>query len=169
MRNYYLRYGLLLAVLAAGCRKNSSLNKSATNLTPVKNTGTGSKPPGGVPAGQLANFKINGASCAFDSTSNAYYYPVPAGTPLVNFTVSFDTTLAKSVLIDNVKATNGAVLNYSLSTNQQVVVKALDKLNAGASYNLVITGLPIVMLTAGSAIGDTQISASFDLVDPDYE
>lgn len=166
MKAHYFLYATLALVLIAGCKKNNT-EKPAINST---NGDNGGKPTQTLPtsAAQLLDFKINGASCAFDSVTNAYYYPVPAGGALSGYTISFDTTAAKAILIDNTRLKAGAVTNYALTTNQEVEIKALNSLNIATAYKLIITGLPIVILKAGSVIGDNKISAAFNLVNPDY-
>ncbi|MES2375892.1 MAG: CotH kinase family protein [Bacteroidota bacterium] len=167
MKAHYLLYATLILLLINSCKKNN-IEKPAINTTTGNN---GGKPTQTLPTSpaQLLGFKINGASCTFDSTTNAYYYPVSAGVSLSGYTVSFDTTAAKAILIGNVKLKAGAVANYALITNLQVDIKALNSLNVATTYKLIITGLPIVTLQAASAIGDNQISAAFNLVNPDYQ
>jgi hypothetical protein len=98
MKARYVIYTVLVMLALAGCRKNN-FNKDNINITPVKGGGKGPTPPGGVTTAHLNSFKINGAICAYDSVTNAYYYPVATGTSLGNFTVSFDTTTLKPLLL----------------------------------------------------------------------
>jgi hypothetical protein len=167
MKMHHLFYGLLLfTLLGTGCKK-TYIDNNKINLNPG---GTGGKPNPTLPvlSAQLINFKINGASCAYDSTQNTFYYPVPAGTELSSYTVSFDTTTTKAILIDNIRMTNGANATYTLKANEQMVVKALNSLNATTTYSMIITGLPIVTLNTGSKIGDDRIGGILKLVNPNY-
>jgi hypothetical protein len=167
MKQHYLLYGLLIAVVVTGCKKN---NTGISNTNPNSN-GVGNKPK--VPIlstkPQLISFKINGANCAYDSITNAYYYPVPIGASLSTYTLNFDTTTAKAILINNIRTKDGATVNYELKTNQQVEIKALNSLNDVTTYNLIVTGLPIVTLSTNRTIQDADVKASFNLVDPDYQ
>jgi hypothetical protein len=167
MKTYYLLYAILILLLIGGCKKNN-IEKPTVNSTTGNNNG---KPTQTLPtaAAQLLNFKINGASCAFDSVVNAYYFPVTVGTSLSSYTVGFDTIAAKAIVIDNVRLKTGATANYALTTNQEVEIKAVNSLNIATTYKLIITGLAIVTLKADAAIGDNQINAAFNLVNPDYQ
>ncbi|WP_186292550.1 CotH kinase family protein [Mucilaginibacter corticis] len=159
----------LLASIFAGCKKNT-VNKPTTGSSAGKGAEGKTNPVVPITSeAKLSNFKINGVSCAFDSLTNSYYYPLSSGTSLTNYTVSFDTTQAVAITINNARITNGASVNYELKTNQQVDVYALNSLNVTTKYGLIITGMPMVNLKTNAAIGDNEISASFDLVDPDYQ
>jgi hypothetical protein len=118
---------------------------------------------------QLAGLKINGADCGYSVSSNTYYYPVLLNTSLNNYTINFDTTKAKAIMLGNIKVANGGIVNSALSTNQQVTVQALDKFNKPVNYSLIISGLPIVKLTASQEIADADVSGVFSLVNPDYK
>jgi hypothetical protein len=120
-------------------------------------------------AAKLIGLKINGASCAYVDSTKTYYFPVSPGNSLNNYTVKFDSTRATSISFDNTKATNGSVVNLALKTNQTVKLQALDKDNKAVNYTLVITGLPVVILTTAQTIGDDDIAAQFDLINPDYQ
>lgn len=165
MRKNYLFYALIFTLIAVGCKKKYVIAPGTDGL-PKTDNGTGTiTPPVGT--ADLVNFRINGAECAYDETTHAYYYPVPSGN-LSNYTVTFDTTAAKSLMIDNVKVTNGGTVSTTLTANQEVAVKALNKIDAGPTFKLIITGLPIVILKAGTTIADADVSASFNLINPDY-
>lgn len=165
MKKHYLFYAFILLLLATACRKN---NIVIDKNKPNNGTDNGGKPPILVSPPKLSNLRINGAACAFDSLANAYYYPVPLGASLNGYTISFDTTVVKSITLDNLKQKNGDLVNYELKTNQQLVVKTADKSGASLTYSLTITGLPIVMLRTSSAIGDDRVAASLTLVNSDY-
>jgi hypothetical protein len=167
MKIHHLLYAALLLLLIGGCKKNN-IDKPTINNATGNNNG---KPTQTLPtsAAQLLSFKINGATCAFDSTTNAYYYPVPIGAPLANYTVGFDTIAAKAILINNVRLNAGATANFALTTNQEVEVKAVNSLNIATTYKLIITGLAIVTLKANATIGDNKANAVFNLVNPDYQ
>lgn len=171
MKKHYLFYGLLLTLLLAACKKSDNFKPG---YTPDPNTGTkgggGSDPSISTFPPKLKNFKINGVSCAFDSTSNSYYYPVAPGTSIAGLTVTFDTVSTKYILMDNVQAKTGATIDYTLTTNETVAIKAMGLFNTSTNYNLIITGLPIVILkTAAFTIGDEKVPASLNLVNPNYQ
>ena len=170
MTKQYLSYCiLLLASFFISCKKND-VGNAGTSSKVSKETGGKNNPSVPITSEpKLSNFKINGVNCAFDSLTNSYYYPVSPGTSLTSYTVSFDTTQAVALTINNARITNGASVNYELKTNQQLDVYALNTLNVTAKYGLIIIGMPMVNLKANAAIGDNKISASFDLVDPDYQ
>ncbi|MES2378951.1 MAG: CotH kinase family protein [Bacteroidota bacterium] len=171
MKKHYLLYGVLLLLLLGACKKSDKFDQSpVTNPDPGTKGGNGSDPTISTFPPQLKNFKINGVSCAFDTTTNAYYYPVAPGASLAGFTVSFDTVSTKSILMDNVNVKTGGTVNYTLSTNENVAIKAMGLFNTSTDYNLIITGLPVVMLkTTSLAIGDDKIPASLNLVNPNYQ
>lgn len=171
MKKHYLFYGLLLTVLLAACKKSDKFN---TDYTINPNTGVkgadGSDPSISTFPPKLKNFKINGVSCAFDSTSNCYYYPVATGTSITGLAITFDTVSTKYILMDNVQAKTGATIDYTLTTNETVSIKAMGIFNTSTNYKLIITGLPIVMLkTEAFTIGDDKVPASLDLVNPNYQ
>ncbi len=118
---------------------------------------------------QLSGLTINGADCAFDALSKTFYYPVSLGTTLNNYTVGFDTLLTKYLTFDNIKSQNGTTVNYGLTTNKTVKILAFDKYNQPVLYSLIITGLPIVQLTASQTIADNAVTGLLKLVDPDYQ
>ncbi|GAA4105368.1 CotH kinase family protein [Mucilaginibacter panaciglaebae] len=153
-------------LLVAGCKKND-IGQNGVKTT-LKNGNGKSNPILPTTAPQLLNFKINGAPCAYDSLSVSYYYPVAAGTPLTGFTVNYDTTATTAIYINNVRIKNGEVVNAVIATNDDLVITAVNAVNITTTYHLIVTGMPIVMLTTGGEIGDNDIGAKFDLVDPDY-
>ncbi|NNU34901.1 hypothetical protein HK413_14140 [Mucilaginibacter sp. S1162] len=72
--------------------------------------------------------------------------------------------------MDNVQAKTGATIDYTLTTNETVAIKAMGLFNTSTNYNLIITGLPIVILkTAAFTIGDEKVPASLNLVNPNYQ
>ncbi|MES2809616.1 MAG: CotH kinase family protein [Bacteroidota bacterium] len=169
MKKRFLFCLLLLTVFAA-CKKNdnyfSDLNKNNTNPTDIDG---GTTPTDHNKMPLLVNFKINNASCAFDSVSNSYYYPVPLGQSLSGYKVNFDTTAAQIIYLDNARVTNGGTVNdNSLRTNETISIRVVNSLNNSTTYNLIITGLPIVTLSTVGVIGDDKINGSFHLVDPEY-
>jgi hypothetical protein len=168
MTRIYLLHALLFVILVTGCKKND-IGKQAINTSTSIDGSKRSTPIIITSAPQLLNFKINAISCAYDSSSVAYYYPVSVGTTLTNYTVSFDTTAASYILINDTKVKNNGTVNIALTTNQTAVIKAANSLDQVATYNFIITGLPIVQLKAGSAIGDPRIAGVFDLVNPNYQ
>jgi hypothetical protein len=117
---------------------------------------------------QLKNLKINGADCGYDSVSSTFYYPVSLGATLNNYTISFTNTNAVAVTLNTTKITTGQALNIPLTTNQQLQLQAVDKFSKATNYNVIITGLPIVELTASQTIGDDKVSGLVNLVNPDY-
>ncbi|MES2426870.1 MAG: CotH kinase family protein [Bacteroidota bacterium] len=167
MSKKHLLYAFLFVVLIAGCKKNE-IGGPSTNGASAAGKGKTS-PIMVTSAPQLLDLKINGVSAAYDSSSVSYYYPVPVGASLANYIVSFDTTAATYILINDVKVKNNSTVSSALTTNQTLVVKAVNSLNQIASYDFVVTGLPIVQLKAGAKIGDTRIAGVFDLVNPDYQ
>lgn len=170
MKQSYLFYLSIFALLFfAGCKKNNrrQINgKIAVNNGSSKSTTT---LPGSTAPAQLLSFKINGASCAYDSLSVSYYYPVAVGTSLSSFTVNYDTTATAKVYINDLAVKNGGVLNSAITVNDKLTVKAVNAVNETTTYHLIITGMPIVILTANSNIADDDVSAKFDLVNPDYK
>ncbi|MFD2872498.1 CotH kinase family protein [Mucilaginibacter ximonensis] len=168
MKPSYLIYLSVFTVLVfAGCKKNdSNQNSGKTTVNNGNGKSTPTLPQG---AAQLLNFKINGASCAFDSLSVSYYYPVAVGTSLTGYTVNYDTTATAAVYINNVQIKNGGVMNSSITANDELTIRAVNALNETSTYHLVITGMPIVTLTCNSEIADDDVNAKFDLVNPDYQ
>lgn len=167
MKPSYLLYVSFLLLLIAGCKKND-IGRDGDSNTINKGSGK-SNPTLPTEAPQLLNFKINGARCAYDSLSVSYYYPVAVGTPLTAFKINFDTTAAAAIYINNVRIKSGATVNSAIATNDNLTITAVNAVNVSATYHLVITGMPIVMLTANDEIGDNDISAKFDLINPDYQ
>ncbi len=168
MKMQHLFYGvLLLALVSTGCKKTYFDN----NKLDVNTGSNGGKttPTGPVLSAQLKNFKINGASCAYDSTQNTFYYPVAAGTELTSFTISFDTVTTKAVYLDDRKVLNGSNVSYTLKADQEIVVKAVNSINLATNYHMIITGLPMVTINTGAAIGDERITGAFKLVNPNYQ
>jgi spore coat protein CotH len=168
---HYLLYGLLFILFLGACKKSDKFNPAPiTNPNSETKGSNGSNPDISTFPPQLKNFKINGVSCAFDTLTNAYYYPVAPGASVTGFTVSFDTVSTKSILMDNVNVKTGSTVHYTLTTNENVAIKAMGLFNTSTDYNLIITGLPVVMLTTASlAIGDDKIPASLNLVNPNYQ
>lgn len=168
MKQRYLLYLSVFSILVfAGCKKNNSrINNGKTSV----NNANGKSGPS-LPAGsaQLLSFKINGASCAYDSLSVSYYYPVAVGTSLTGFTVNYDSPSAVAVYINDVPVKNGDVINFPIAVNDDLTLKAVNALNRTTTYHLIITGMPIVMLTTNTDIADDDVSAKFDLVNPDYQ
>ncbi|GAB3926845.1 CotH kinase family protein [Mucilaginibacter myungsuensis] len=164
MRNHFLLF-ITFVLAFTGCKK-STIEEPTPG--PTKNDTVVTNPPTPTTPAHLKGLKINGADCAFDSTFVTFYYPVAVGTTLSNITINFDTTAAKNFYFNGTKVSNGGTISANLQTDQKISVKAADKDNNGPTYDLVITGLPIVMLTAGSTIGDNEISGGFKLVNPDY-
>jgi len=157
----------IFLLVITGCKKNEVARDGGKNT--INNGGgkSNSSLPSGAP--QLLNFKINGATCAYDSLSVSYYYPVAVGSSLNSFTVNYDTTAAAAIYINNVRIKNGTLVNSTLTTNDDLTVTAVNALNVTATYHLIITGMPVVMLTASAEIGDDDIDAKFDIVNPDYQ
>jgi len=149
-------YLILFALLIAGCKKEkaSTVNSqlAATEL---------------VSTAHLKSLKINGADCALDTSTNTFYFPVTTGATLNNYKVSFDTSTT-AVMFDNVKAVNNATVSYPLITNQQVKIQALDKFNKAINFTLIITGMAIVELNTGQAIGDDSVKGTFNIINPNY-
>jgi hypothetical protein len=161
-------YGLvLLALVNAGCKKTYVDNNKIDLNTGVN--GGKITPNTPVFSAQLKNFKINGAVCAFDSAQNTFYYPVASGTEMSTFTVTFDTLTTKSIYLDDKKILNNNTVTYTLKPDQEIVVKALNSLNAVTNYHMIVTGLPIVTITTGTKIGDDRVTGAFNLVNPDYK
>lgn len=168
MKLLYLFYlSVFMILLFAGCKKNNSHPNTPKAVTHNGNGQSSATLPS-APA-QLLNFKINGASCAYDSLSVSYYYPVAAGNSLTGFTVNYDTTATTAFYINDVRVKNGGVVNSAITVNDVLTLKAINAVNQTTTYHLVITGMPIVMLTAGSNIADDDVNAKFDLVNPDYQ
>lgn len=165
--SYLIYLFVITTAILVGCKKNDSGQNSGKTTV---NNGTGKSNPT-LPAGpaQLLNFKINGAPCAYDSLSVSYYYPVAVGTSLTDYTVTYDTTATLAIYINNVQVKNGGVMNSSITVNDELTIKAVNALNETTTYHLVITGMPIVTLTTSSEIADDDVSAKFDLVNPDYQ
>jgi len=151
-------YIIFFALFIVACKKENQLTVVTTKTKTTIAT-----------SAQLTNLEINGASCGLDSATNTFYFPVSSGSSLNNYTVNFDTSKFISLSLDNISAVNGAVTNYALTTNQQVKIQAVDKLKNALSYTLIITGLPIVELSANQLIADDQVSANFNLIDPDFQ
>lgn len=167
MKLPYLSYVSIFMLLITGCKKNDIGQEGIKTI--LKN-GTGkSNPTLPTTPPQLLNFKINGASCAYDSLSVSYYYPVAVGASLTGFTVNYDTTATSAIYINNVLVKNGGIVNSAIATNDDLIVTAVNAVNSTATYHLIVTGMPIVMLTVGSEIGDNDMNAKFDLVNPDYQ
>ncbi|WP_214073169.1 CotH kinase family protein [Mucilaginibacter sp. dw_454] len=167
MKIFYLLYLPVIVLLVSACKKNAvDENKQSTTL----NNGSGGKtsPTSPTSAPRLINLKINGASCAYDSLSVSYYYPVAVGTTLTGYTISFDTTTTAAVFINKVRIKNGGIVNTPLATNTKLTLTAVNN-KITATYNLIATGMPVVMLTAGAQIGDDDINATLDVIDPDYQ
>jgi hypothetical protein len=166
MKNQYLLYSLLLMLLVAGCKKTYVDNK-----TPNPNSSNGdgkNTPTGPVLAAHLINFKISGATCAYDSTQNTFYYPVAVGTELTSYAVTFDTTTTKAIYLDGTRVLSGSSISFSLKADQEIKIQAVNSLNVVTNYDMVITGLPIAMLNTNASIGDERITGLFELVNPDY-
>ncbi|MFD2148541.1 CotH kinase family protein [Mucilaginibacter antarcticus] len=168
MKMQHLLYGIILLALAStGCKKtyfdNNKLNIDQGN------GGGKTTPNGPVLSAQLKNFKINGASCAYDSTQNTFYYPVAAGTELSTFTVSFDTITTKSIYLDDKRVFNGNNVSFTLKADQEIVVKAVNSLNLVTNYHMMITGLPMVSIYTNTSIGDERVIGTFNLVNPNYK
>jgi hypothetical protein len=170
MNKPYILYGLLFALLVAtGCKKNT-LDDQIQDTTSV---------PGGniidptVPYSvtKLSKFKINGISCAYDTLLNIYYYPISAvaGASLSNFTVNYDTSVGEVMTFGGTKIANGGVINTTYKMNDNIEIKVVNKFNINATYNLVISGLPILVLSAPNTVGTDFVNASIDLIDPDYQ
>ncbi len=121
-----------------------------------------------VTAPQLKGLKINGVDCAYDAPGKTFYYPVSLNTALNTYTVAFNADSARYLTIGNNSVFNNYAVNFPLSTNQQLTVLASDEFNRQQSYKLVITGLPVVQLTASQTIADNAVNAGFTLIDPDY-
>jgi spore coat protein CotH len=171
MKKHYLLYGLLLMLLLAACKKSDKFTPEPIIAPTTGSNGNGGSDPNvSTFPPELKNFKINGVSCAYDIISNTYYYPVAPGNSVSAFTVSFDTVSTKSILLDNVSATTGSIVNTSLTTNETIAIKALGIFNTSTNYNLIITGLPVVILqTEALSLGDEKVDASFKLVNPTYQ
>jgi hypothetical protein len=168
MKMQHLFYSLLLfALVSTGCKK-TYLDNNKLNVN-TGNNGGKTTPTGPVLSAQLKNFKINGASCVYDSVQNTFYYPVATGTELSTITISFDTLTTKSIYFDDKRVFNGNNVSFTLKADQEVVVKALNSLNLVTNYNMIITGLPLVSIVTGSTIGDERINGSFNLIDPNYQ
>ncbi|HEY9535669.1 MAG TPA: CotH kinase family protein [Mucilaginibacter sp.] len=167
MKLFCLVYVSIFMLLVAGCKKNDIGRDNGK--TTLKNGSGKSSPILPATAPQLLSFKINGASCAYDSLSVSYYYPVAVGTSLASYTVNYDTTATTAIYIDNVRIKNGAIVNSVITTNDDLIITAVNAVNVTTTYHLIVTGMPIVMLTAGNEIGDNDINAKFDLINPDYQ
>lgn len=170
MKKHYLLYGLLLTLLLGACKKSEKFTTGPTTNPPAgPKGGNGSDPTVSTFPPQLKNFRINGVSCAYDIVTSTFYYPVAPGTPLSGFTVSFDTVSTKSLLMDNIPVKTGATIDFTLTTSETVAIKALGIFNTSANYNLIITGMPVVMLqTTALGIGDEKVDASLNLINPGY-
>lgn len=156
-----------MVALAGGCKKNHVENNK---LNPNPATGgVKTNPTVPVLSAHLINFKINGASCAYDSTQNTFYYPVATGTELTSYSVTFDTTTTKAIYLDDTRVLSGASVTLSLKADQEVKIQATNSLNAVTNYDMVITGLPIVTLNTNATIGDDRVTGMFSLVNPDYQ
>jgi len=165
MRKIYLLCTLIFTLAVVACKKKYVIPPDTSTIGGTdKGSGTTNPPVG---TADLAKFKINGGDCVYDENTHAYYYPVPSGS-LTSYTVSFDTTAAKSLMIDNVQVTNGGTVSTTLQVNQEVTVKALNKLNAGPAFKLIITGLPIVVIKAGQTIADADVDGTLSLINPNY-
>jgi hypothetical protein len=167
MKKRYFLYSLLLMLLVAGCKK-TYVDNNTVNPNP-SNGGGKTTPTVPVLSAQLTNFKINGASCAYDSTQNTFYYPVSAGTQLTSYSVTFDTTTTKAIYLDGIRVLNGSIVTFSLKADQEINIQAVNSLSAVTNYDMIITGLPIVTLNTNESIGDERITGLFKLVNPDYQ
>jgi hypothetical protein len=167
MKKQYLFYSLLIILLAAGCKK-TYVDNTKVNPNPI-NGGGKTTPTAPVLSARLNNFKINGAGCAYDSTQNAFYYPVAMGTALTSYTVTFDTTTTKAIYLDATRVLSGSNVTFALKADQEIHIKAVNSLNEATNYDMIITGLPIVCLNTNAKISDERITGLFTLVNPDYQ
>ncbi len=170
MTKQYQLYCLLLILLFGGCKKADKA--IAPNNTITSQTGDNNPPVVASGTPKLLKLRINGAYCGFDATSNCYYFPVSPGTTLSSYTVGYDSVAAAAVYINGIKLKSGDVLKYQLQTNQQLKIDAAGSDGATVSYILVVTGLPMVLITTPSinyVIDETKSDATMNLVDPDYQ
>lgn len=170
-KNSYLLYSLLIFLLVSACKKTEKVlpqaDKNENSLADQNNapgTATGNT--------KLLNLRINGAKCAFDSISRAYYFPVSMGTSLTGYRVNFDSTAAVSVYVNGNKFKSGDLVNFPLETGKTVEIDAANNLDAKVFYNLIITGLPMVMIQMknnSDAIDSLKRDGAIDIVDPDHD
>src|SRR4051812_28776028 len=132
MKKQYLLYSLLLMLLVAGCKK-TYVDNNKPNPGP-SNGGGKTTPTGPVLSAQLTGFKINGASCAYDSSQNTFYYPVAIGTQLTSYSVTFDTILTKAIFLDGTRVLSGSTVSFSLKADQEIHIQAVNSLNAVTNY-----------------------------------
>jgi hypothetical protein len=133
--------------------EDGSTKKVVTTLTYVA-------PP------KLKNFTINNAECAYIKSTDTYLYPAPGINTLNNYLIKFDTTASRFVKLDEFDVKNNKTANYPLKANKQLQIVAYDEFGRSVNYKLLITGMPIVQINAGSPIGDNEVNASFILTDP---
>lgn len=168
MKKIYILYSLLFALGITACKKNDKATPQTDKTTITgtdKGTGTITDRP------LLLNLRINGAKCAFDSISKAYYFPVSIGATLTGYKVNFDSTAATSVYINTTKLKSGDVSNYALQTQQTIEIDAVNSVGTSTPYNLVITGLPMVLIRTKQTtdfIDSIAVDGAIDVIDPDY-
>lgn len=122
-----------------------------------------------VAAPTLAALKINGATLSYDSASRTYYFPVSVGTTVSEIKAQFDTTQAAKIFFDGTLTSYNTAAAVSLTTNQTLTIKpATTEGLPGESYNLVITGMPIIQLTTLNTINETDyVTGAITVTDPD--
>jgi hypothetical protein len=118
---------------------------------------------------KLKSFAINNGCGAYVKSTNTFYFPVPLGTTFNSYTVTYDTTAARFVKFDVTDVVSNKPANFPLSTNQTVKIQAYDEFNRSESYNLIITGMPVVQLKTDADITDVNLNAQFTLTDGDYQ
>jgi hypothetical protein len=168
---YILLYVSLFAlIIVTSCKKNT-LDDQIQSTTSVTGGGNTTDPSASYSITKLAKFKINGITCPYDTILNKYYYPISAvaGTSLSNFTVTFDTSAGEVMTFDNTEISSGGVINTSYKMNDRISIKVTNKYHINATYDLVISGMPALILNAPNYVSDDYVSASIDLIDPDYQ
>jgi spore coat protein CotH len=170
MKKACLLFSLLIALCIVACKKNDKVT-SQTDKTDSDQGGTNQNPNVTDDHPKLLNLRINGAQCAYDSIGKAYYFPVSMGVTLTSYKVNFDSTAAASVYINNSKLHSGDVADFPLQTNQTVEIDAASTVGATTVYNLIITGVPMVMIRmkkTSDIIDSLQKDGTIDVIDPDF-
>jgi hypothetical protein len=157
MKKYY--YILFLGLTLTACHKEAA----------VKNNGGGIVINKAIDTNAILNtIKFNGAICPVDTVTRTFYLPASSVASVKTYTLTYDTLLVKSISINNTAIPNNTP-TATLTVNEQTKMLITDAINKTHSYNLIITGLPVVVLHSGAALPDgISTYNSFEIIDPDY-
>jgi hypothetical protein len=159
MKKYY--YILLLGFVLTACHKEAAVVKNNGGNTLITH-----KP---IDTNAIANtIKFNGAICPVDTVTHTFYLPASTVASVKTYILTYDTSLVKSITINNTAVANNTS-TATLTVNTQTKMQVTDVTDKTHSYNLIITGLPMVVMHSGAAVGDgVSTYNSFELIDPDY-